>query len=82
MSPPAQPHKAHGMYKVKRSLSGDGSVNGAIIPLSNIRQSCHLFPKFDNNDALCQWSASTALDTATSFYVNNWLNSYAYQTIW
>jgi hypothetical protein len=72
------------MYKIKRSLSTDGTALGAIIPLANIRQSCMLIPRFsvDGSESENRWRAANVLDEAETFYINNWLNSYTYQTIW
>lgn len=39
------PESDHGMYKLKRSIE-DGERVASIIPVSSIRRSVHLFPKF------------------------------------
>ena len=84
----SQPDKFHGMYVVKKVFGADGNAIGAVIPLTNIRQSCMLIPKFsDDSDIIAlnqesRWNANNVLDVASIFYVNNWLNMYAYQTIW
>ncbi|KAF8799832.1 hypothetical protein BYT27DRAFT_7119390, partial [Phlegmacium glaucopus] len=85
---PSQPDKSHGMYINKKTLGADGKAIGAVIPLSNIHQCCMLFPKFsDDSDTVAlaresNWEASNVLDEASVFFFNNWLNMYAYQTIW
>ena len=66
--------KNHLMYKITRLPShADRSVPGAIIPLSDIRQSCQLIPKFTPGGSLEEekWRSETVLDQATTFYVNN-----------
>ena len=77
--------KNHLMYKIsKPPPHADGSLPGAIVPLSDIRQTCQLFPKFIQGGSLeeLEWRSETVLDQATTFYVNNWSSLYAYQTIW
>ncbi|KAJ3752330.1 hypothetical protein EV360DRAFT_25789, partial [Lentinula raphanica] len=41
--------------------------HGLILPLSHVIQSCHLLPKFGHT-ANTQWSSSSILDTASTFY--------------
>lgn len=76
--------KKHGMYMVKKgSPDKDGIPFGSIIPLSNIRQSCQLIPKFSlTGSGEASWKSSNVLDKASTFYINNWLHMYSYQTIW
>jgi hypothetical protein len=58
-------------------------VQGAIIPLANIRQSCMLIPIFINDESEWQsWTPENVLDSASSFLVNNWASKYSYETIW
>lgn len=74
----------HGlMYHIKKvsTTSNPGRVQGAILPLSRIRQSCMLFPVFPAV-VPTHWTASNVLDHATSFLVNNWVSKYSYQCIW
>ncbi|TFK59489.1 hypothetical protein BDN72DRAFT_780642, partial [Pluteus cervinus] len=72
----------HGMYKVKRSQSSTGAIQTSIISLSTIRQSCMLIPRFSEDDTELRWTPENVLDLAPSFFVNNWLDMYSYQTIW
>ena len=77
--------KNHLMYKIsKPSPYVGGSIPGAIIPLSDIRQTCQLFPKFTQGGSSeeLEWRSETVLDQATTFYVNNWSSLYGYQTLW
>ncbi|KAF8958090.1 hypothetical protein BDZ97DRAFT_1668870, partial [Flammula alnicola] len=74
----------HGMmYRLKKvsTTTDQTRVQGAVLPLSNIRQSCMLFPVFPE-DVPIQWTPANVLDHATSFLLNNWLSKYSYQTIW
>ena len=77
--------KNHLMYKIsKPPPHADGSLPGAIVPLSDIRQSCQLFPKFiqGGSSEELEWRSEIVLDQATTFYVNNWSSLYGYQTLW
>jgi len=76
-------HVRHGMmYLVKKVKNSQGNrVQGTIIPLANIRQSCMLFPIFDGTPDTT-WTPASSLDLASSFLVNNWLSKYSYQSIY
>jgi len=74
------------MYRIKKvstssSILDKNKVQGSILPLSHIRQSCMLFPVFPSS-VPAQWKADNILDNASSFYINNWLSKYCYQTIY
>jgi hypothetical protein len=72
------------MYRIRKApttTTNPPRVQGAILPLSNIRQSCMLFPIFPE-DVPTNWTPSNILDNASTFLVNNWLSKYSYQTIW
>jgi hypothetical protein len=64
------PDPNHGMYKVTRVLDG-GQPLALIIPVTSVLRSVHLFPKF-GPVASREWSSSSVLDDASSFYVNPW----------
>jgi len=73
----------HGMYQISKPKPDNyGRYPGEIIPLSNIRQSCMLFPVFKGHQEEVDWVPSNVLDKADKFLVNPWLNHYSYQTIW
>ena len=66
------------MYLVKKVKNSQGNrVQGAIIPLANIQQSCMLFPIFDGAPDTT-WTPASLLDLASFFLVNNWLSKYSY----
>jgi hypothetical protein len=70
------------MYYVNKVKNSQGTqVQGAIIPLANIQQSCMLFPIFQGTPDT-HWSPASSLDLASSFLVNNWLSKYSYQMIY
>ncbi|KAJ7309310.1 hypothetical protein DFH08DRAFT_719326, partial [Mycena albidolilacea] len=60
----------------------NGFSNASIISLTDIRQTCQLFPKFGRDDVDATWTTDNVLDTCTAFYVNNWASLYSYQSIW
>jgi hypothetical protein len=73
----------HMMYRITKSPPrADGSVPTSIIPLSDIHQSCQLFPFFSNKDVDSTWTTHNSLDQCSVFLVNNWRSLYSYQTIW
>ncbi|KAJ7214315.1 hypothetical protein GGX14DRAFT_341410, partial [Mycena pura] len=52
-------------------MLANGTVRGAVIPLTDIRQTCQLFPNFDRPAVNEQWTSDTVLDECYSFFVNN-----------
>jgi hypothetical protein len=70
------------MYLItKPSISAEGHPPGAVVPLSTIHQSCHLFPDFSNGVPQGQ-TTDTVLDKCKRFYLSSFSSKYAYQTIW
>ena len=82
ISPVADKH--HKFYTLSvPPVRNDGTKLGSIIPLSQIRQACHLVPHFDKHLTLPRtWTSDTVLDLSTHFWLNNWASMYAYQTLW
>ncbi|KAF8155894.1 hypothetical protein B0H34DRAFT_850935 [Crassisporium funariophilum] len=80
------PIEQHGMmYNIKKIKNTQGTrCQGAIIPLTDIRQSCMLFPMLERNsdNVPDAWTPDNTLDMALSFLLNNWLSKYSYQTLW
>ncbi|KAF8157936.1 hypothetical protein B0H34DRAFT_435463 [Crassisporium funariophilum] len=80
------PLEQHGMmYNIKKIKNTQGTrCQGAIIPLTDIRQSCMLFPMLERNsdNVPDAWTPDNTLDMASSFLLNNWLSKYSYQTLW
>ena len=77
-----QADRNHGLYRVSKAYDSQGKPQGAIIPLSNIRQNCMLTPVFKDADEEQTWRADNVLDLAETFWVNNWASKYIYQTVW
>ncbi|KAJ3725311.1 hypothetical protein C8R42DRAFT_576337 [Lentinula raphanica] len=74
------PDTATGMYKVEPAIGSNGVPQGAIIPLSDIRQNCMLVPSKTSWDK--HWDSDNILDECSSFFVNNLQTKYSYQTIY
>ncbi|PPQ87217.1 hypothetical protein CVT26_016215 [Gymnopilus dilepis] len=72
------------MYRIKIPPQNQQKRRlGAVIPLGNICQSCMLFPAYHGGrEVLSDWNHENVLDKATSFYLNNWLSKYSYQTLY
>ncbi|KAJ3713054.1 hypothetical protein C8R42DRAFT_593567 [Lentinula raphanica] len=85
-SPPSQTpveQKSHNMTTVHKLPLIDGIIPWSIIPLSNIRQSCMLIPRYDRKSPdSSSWNSSNILDKGNHFLVNNWSSLYTYQTLY
>lgn len=72
------------MYKVKRSINAD-QRESAIVELSSIRRSCHLFPCFPkgkvSETAAAAWTSDNVLENCGTFFINNYVDMHAFQTI-
>ena len=73
------PGDGHGMFKLNRSLEG-GERMASIVPLSAIRRSVHLFPKF-GSVVPEGWSSDNVLEKCTSFYLNPFTDRHMYCTL-
>lgn len=73
------PDRNNGMFKVTR-LFQDGRRLASIIPLSRIRRSVHLFPKF-GQIAPRNWTSGTVLERCDTYYVNQLSDRHSYITI-
>ena len=80
------PGAHHNMYTVHRPLvatASDRVVEGEIVPLRSIRQTCQLVPLTGPNIPWPKsWNTNNVLDESQFFLLNNWSSKYAYQTIW
>jgi hypothetical protein len=76
----ASPDQDSGMYRVQPAKYSNGMAQGAIIPLTDIRQSCMLTPARFTWDPT--WNTENILDKCDSFFVNNLQSKYSYQTIY
>ncbi|KAJ6619584.1 hypothetical protein B0H10DRAFT_1946637 [Mycena sp. CBHHK59/15] len=78
-TPFTQPEPDHLMYKVTRHLE-DGDQLASIIPVTNIRRSVHLLPKF-GPVAPPEWKSGTVLDDCKYFFVNSMTDRHIYTTL-
>jgi hypothetical protein len=67
------------MYKVNRSLKDSDRI-ASVIPLTNIRRSIHLLPKF-GPVAPAEWKSSNVLDECSHFFVNLMTDRLIYATL-
>ncbi|KAJ3833014.1 hypothetical protein F5878DRAFT_666038 [Lentinula raphanica] len=75
--------KSHNMTTVHKLPLIEGITPWSIVPLSNIRQSCMLMPRYDKQNLdRATWTSSNVLDKATHFLVNNWSSLYTYKTLY
>jgi hypothetical protein len=80
------PDSTNGMFVVKKQAQPTYSI----IPVHSIRQSCMLIPRFEveekaNDTSSLRnsgWKTENVLDSASSFFLNNWQSNYTYQTLW
>jgi len=78
------PGQYHNMYSVTNAIiQNNNIVPGDIVPLSTIRQSCHLIPHLGRNVSWpSSWKSTNVLDLCNTFLLNNWSSKFAYQTLW
>jgi hypothetical protein len=70
------PESDHGMHKLKRSVQAGGRV-ASIIPVSSIRRSVHLFPKF-GQEVPEDWTSDNVLEWCSTFYLNPFVDRNMY----
>ncbi|KAI0055041.1 hypothetical protein BV25DRAFT_1816184 [Artomyces pyxidatus] len=72
----------HLMYKVTRQTTAGGTKRAAsIIPVSELRSSVHLLPKF-GPVAPRDWTSSNVLELCQTFFVNSFTDRHTYLTIY
>lgn len=62
------PESDHSMHKLKRSVDAAERV-ASVIPISSIRRSTHLFPKFGPT-VPADWTSDNVLEKCSTFYLN------------
>jgi hypothetical protein len=70
------PDPDHQMYKISRSLENGGPV-ASIVPVSTIRRSIHLFPKF-GPAVPNHWTSDNVLQKCSTFYLNPFTDRHMY----
>lgn len=76
----SSPNSDTGMYYIEPAKDSKSQAQGAILPLTDIRQSCMLTPSKATWDPM--WTRDNILDKCESFFVNNMQSKYSYQTIY
>ncbi|KAJ7769505.1 hypothetical protein B0H16DRAFT_1661035 [Mycena metata] len=74
------PERHHLMCKVSRVVR-NGDRLASIIPVSNIRRSVHLLPKF-GPVAPAEWKSHNVLDQCPVFFANPWTDKHIYTTLY
>ncbi|KAA1479326.1 hypothetical protein DENSPDRAFT_862008 [Dentipellis sp. KUC8613] len=77
-SPPASRKHDHQMYTVTHKCA---RADVSIIEVKDIRRNCQLIPIFGER-ADRAWTKSNVLDRCEGFYVNNFQDHHAYQSLW
>ena len=72
----SMPDPDHNMHKINRSLEGGGRV-ASIVPISTIRHSVHLFPRF-GQAVPDGWTADNVLEKCSVFYLNPFTDRHMY----
>lgn len=75
-----QPDPNNNMYAVEWAKDSKGGIQGAVVPLTNIRQCCMLSPATKVWDP--EWESHSVIDECKRFYVNNFQSNYSYYTIY
>ena len=70
------PDRDHRMFKLGRSLEDGGRI-ASIVPISTIRRSVHLFPKFGSSVPE-GWSSDNVLEKCGTFYLNPFTDRHMY----
>ena len=70
------PDQNHRMFRLNRSLEG-GERIASIVPVSTIRRSVQLFPKFGPTVPE-GWSSNNVLENCTAFYLNPFTDRHMY----
>ncbi len=71
------------LYRISRLFhpaSKGGHRKASVIPISLIKESIHLFPKF-GPVAPAEWRSSNVLEVAPAFYVNPFSDRFVYSTV-
>lgn len=78
------PDPVHGMYRVTRCRGPEpGRARlASVVPVKNIRRSCHLFPVAPRGGIYPRdWTSSTVLDLCDSFWVSPFSDTHMYMTL-
>ena len=73
------PDPDHQMYRISRSLE-DGAPVASVVPISTIRRSVHLFPRF-GQAVPDDWTSDNVLEKCSVFYLNPFTDRHMYYTL-
>lgn len=68
------------MYVIEWAKDAPGQIQGAVIPLRNVRQGCMVSPTTKGWSH--EWKSHTILNETDKFYVNSFQSKYTYGTIY
>ncbi len=69
---PLRPDPHLKLYKVSRTYSAQGGRNAAVVPVSLIKRSVHLFPKWGRDETRSDsWASETVLEKCEDFYLTH-----------
>lgn len=77
-----EPDRKTGLFTVTRSVDDEGARLCAVVPLSDIRMTCHLAPKYDSilpEETLLHYS--DALQIYKTFYFNIYASYFLYELL-
>ncbi|KAG6849114.1 hypothetical protein H0H93_011213, partial [Arthromyces matolae] len=74
------PERHHGLHKISPLKDPDGNGICSIVPLSTIRRSVHLYPKF-GPVAPPEWTSNNVLDLCDTFFVNIFTDRHLYRLV-
>ncbi|KAI0037300.1 hypothetical protein FA95DRAFT_1507106, partial [Auriscalpium vulgare] len=69
------------MYPISKLSDRSTGPRASVLSVSALRRGVQLVPKFDHR-ANRTWTAQNVLDKCDSFFVNNFTDHHAYQSIW
>ena len=77
-----EPDSISRLYEVrKQHESGNAEIVGEVVPLSTIRQSIQLIPKFGER-VNREWKSETVFDQCDECYINNYGSLHTYQSVY
>ncbi|KAI0690834.1 hypothetical protein BC835DRAFT_1280189 [Cytidiella melzeri] len=79
--PRSQPEPNHRLYKISRLVDERGDPICSIVPVKDIHQSVHLFPRFGAS-APTEWTSFNVLDKCRTFYINPFSSKFMYRTLY
>ncbi|THU96048.1 hypothetical protein K435DRAFT_665236 [Dendrothele bispora CBS 962.96] len=71
------PDSSSGMYRLKRQLNRDGTPSSSVIPVSMIKCSVHLFPRW-GGPVPPDWTCENVLDMCPNFFLNPFQDLHTY----